>query len=205
MSTEIHRHHQVCCFGHLFKAVFLISLITIILNIVHVFMAIKNHDLVHLPGLVASILCYVCVVIGQTLWLHQFFYPEFIINAISLPIKFTLAVILLLHSTDQLGDEVEHLYPARKLTKGLFHTLRACFLLAVVIYEIYVFRLCQKAHLLMRRLTKEEGQRCFDVKRYITAKDILDNMPTQNEINIVRPIELKVVSKLEQKSANNRV
>ncbi|KAI6234725.1 hypothetical protein M3Y99_00761600 [Aphelenchoides fujianensis] len=123
-------------------------------------------------------------------WKHQFFYFEFVLNILALPVKTVLAVYLLLYAADQLETEVEDMYPSGVVQKDAVHVLRACFTLALVLLEIYVFRVCQKSHALMHAMSKAEGKRLFDVRQYVLAKHVVEGM--RRSSNEGKPIELKV-------------
>jgi hypothetical protein len=96
-------------------------------------------------------------------------------QALALPIKIILAVVLLFNSVDLLETNIDEFYPSSEVTKDLFHTIRAAFILIGVVFELYVFRLCQKAHHLMKSMKKEEGKRHFSIHKFISAKDVLGN------------------------------
>lgn len=83
--------------------------------------------------------------------------------------------MLLFNSIDLLETNIEELYPSSEITRDVVHTLRAVAVLIGVVLELYVFRLCQKAHHLMKSMERNEGKRHFSVRKFLTAKEFISH------------------------------
>ncbi|KAI6240348.1 hypothetical protein M3Y99_00466800 [Aphelenchoides fujianensis] len=193
-EEEHERAQYVCCLGHLFRAVFIASLITIVINAAHVIIAARHQEWLQLIAPGVSILCYLFIIAALGAYIHYFFWPEFFLNIIALPVKIVLAVWLMINAIDDLETKMDE--PANEVTKDVIHTLRAIFILMGVVLELLVFRLCMQAHHLMQHLPMAEGKRHFSIVRFVCAKDVLPPESKQELEALPEPIA-KIKEKLE--------
>ncbi|KAI6222588.1 hypothetical protein M3Y95_00909400 [Aphelenchoides besseyi] len=184
-----------CCgLGHVFRAIFIASLLTIVINVAHTIIAARHREWLQMIAPCISIVCYLFIILALGAYIHYFFWPEFFLNIIALPIKAALAIWLLINALDDLENKLDE--PANEVNKDIIHTLRACFILSGVVFEFLVFRMAMAAHHLMQHMPMSEGKARFSIVRFLTAKEVLPPESKQELESLPEPIA-KMKEKLE--------